>query len=180
MASFAKGPHILDIGYAEAPNGYLCEKGHVVGYDIVNNDEALGYHETLQGDIAGIATLLKERKFNTILLGELIEHVEAPYAFLRNLQALLHDDSRLIISTPNPLSFPVLWFEFFRSKRFFYTPDHLYYFLPRWMERMLDVAGYSLEKTQSVGLYRFPIPVPKILSYILIYVAAKKTAPHAR
>jgi SAM-dependent methyltransferase len=180
MASFASGPEILDIGYASAPNRHLCEKGHVVGYDISAGKKPFGYDEIVQGDITNIADLLAGRRFDTILLGEVIEHVEAPYTALKDLKTLMHDNSRLIISTPNPLSFPVLWFEFFWSKRFFYTTDHLYYFLPRWMERMLDITGYTLEKVQSVGLYNFPVPAPKRLSYLLIYIASNKASKNAR
>ncbi len=174
MASRAKGPLILDIGFAEAPNRYLCAKGHVVGYDMAPATEVPGYDEVVQGDVADIARILQGRKFDTIVLGELIEHVEAPYRFLRDVGSLMNEDSRLILSTPNPLSIPVLFFEFFRSKRFFYTRHHLYYFLPRWMERMLDATGYAVEEMLSTGLCHLPVPVPKSLSYILIYVAAKK------
>lgn len=180
MAGLTEGPLILDVGYAAAPNRYLCQKGHVVGYDILAGDKPCGYEETVQGDITDILDRLKGRRFNTIVLGEVIEHVEAPYAVLRDIRALMCDSGRLIISTPNPLSFPVLWFEFCRSRRFFYTQDHLHYFLPRWMARMLDVAGYTVEQIQPVGFYNLPVPAPKSLSYILIYVATRKASAGTR
>lgn len=79
----------------------------------------------------------------------------------------------LLISTPNPLSLPVIIFEYLGSKKYFYSQDHTYYYLPRWVEKLLTDSGYRLEKIVPVGMgYPFFIlPGPKMLSYQLIYQA---------
>ena len=112
--------------------------------------------------------------FDTIILGELIEHVENPYSLLRNLHHLLKGNRQVIISTPNPLGFPVCFCELFNIKRYFYDNEHKYYFLPRWAERLIQQSGYEIERIIPVGLLvpglSISIPSPKILSYQLIYV----------
>ena len=150
-----------------------------IGYDIdklKNNIEI--YSKQILGDIKDIKKKFRNRKFDSIICGELIEHLENPYQFLYDLKFLLKDNGRLIISTPNPLGFPIIIFELFRNKKFFYTKDHYYYFLPRWVERLLDFTGYQILEIKPVGLWFgfFFIPwSPKSLSYQLIYVAKKKS-----
>lgn len=75
--------------------------------------------------------IVNGRKFDTIICGELIEHLENPYQFLHNIYNLLADSGKLILSTPNPMGFPVFICEFFQIKKFFYASEHTYYFLPR-------------------------------------------------
>lgn len=176
VAALARGETVLDLGYAQMPNPHL-QGVHRVGLDL-NAPEpgAPQYDEQLIGDVCDAAELLKGRRFDTIICGELIEHVEEPYRLLRDLRGLLADGGRLILTTPNPLGFPVLAVELLRSKRYFYTPNHVYYFLPRWAERLMQRSGYEVETVRGVGLW-LPgacIPVcPVSLSYQVIYVGRR-------
>jgi len=178
IAEHVVGDNVLDIGYAALPNPYL-QKCHRVGYDKIEKpNDTISYEEHIIGDVYDISEKLKGREFSTIICGELIEHLENPYQFLRELRPLLHCDGRLIISTPNPFGFPVFLAELFRFKRFFFTQDHAYYFLPRWVDRMLDRSGFKLLKSKGVGLW-LPIGViphvPLILSYQIIYISVMQT-----
>jgi SAM-dependent methyltransferase len=176
IAHQAVGKTVLDIGYAQAPNPFLDGFSRT-GYDL--NKPVSGsvrYEEEIVGDVYDIGAVLAGRRFDTIICGELIEHLETPYDFLRDLSRLLNEDGRLILSTPNPLGFPVFLCELFQLRSFFYTREHLYYFLPRWMRRLLELSGYRLQCMRSVGLW-LPFGVlalcPTILSYQVIYVACK-------
>lgn len=177
LASFTQGTTVLDVGYAQQPNPYL-NHFHRVGLDLnlPSAECPVRYEEELVGDVGGVAELLRGREFDTIICAEIIEHIENPYALLRDLHPLLADGGRLLVSTPNPLAFPVVVAEFLRLKRYFYTSEHLYYFLPRWVTRILERAGYEVEDVRPVGLWTpfFGIPlVPVALSYQVIYVARK-------
>ncbi len=102
--------------------------------------------------------------------------MENPYELLRQLHPMLNASGRLIVSTPNPLSFPVVIAEALRLRRYFYTHEHLHYFLPRWVERIFEVTGFTVEDVRAVGLWTpwGPVPfAPTILSYQLIYVGRK-------
>jgi 2-polyprenyl-3-methyl-5-hydroxy-6-metoxy-1,4-benzoquinol methylase len=175
MAELTRGPEVLDIGCAQLPNEHLA-RYDPVGLDLSEPsgpDAASVYREWVCGDAARIDELLDGRKFDTIVCAELIEHLERPYDFLRRVRTLLRSDSRLVLSTPNPLAPPVVFAELFRSRRFYYVGEHVYYFLPRWMVRMLERTGYVVEEIRPVGFGHpfFVLPAPSVLSYQLIYVA---------
>ncbi len=178
MAYQSVGKTVLDIGYAQSPNPYL-DGFYRTGYDLNKPlPGTVSYEEEIVGDVCEIGAVLAGRRFDTIFCGELIEHLETPYKFLRDLSELLNEDGRLILSTPNPLGFPVFLCELFQLRRFFYTKEHLYYFLPRWVRRLLELSGYRLQSIRPVGLW-LPFGVlglcPTMLSYQVIYVACKNT-----
>ena len=100
-------------------------------------------------------------------------------AFLSECHRVLKPNGRLVLTTPTPLSFPVLFFELMRSRRYFYTEDHRYYFTPRWVERLLSVTGYELQSTKAVGWWLpFGVlkPCPVALSYQVAYVAVPRAS----
>ncbi len=175
LAAHARGT-VLDVGYAALPNRHLIHLP-CTGFDLMAPpQQGPHYAEYVQGNIDEIHDLLPGRQFSTIVAGEFIEHVENPYRFLRDMRPLLDEGGRLVLSTPNPMGLPVVLLELLRNERFFYSEDHTYYFLPRWVHRMLDRTGYRLLATQAVGLW-LPfghVPwCPIALSYQVIYVAEK-------
>lgn len=175
IARFCQGRSSLDLGYAQAPNPYL-EAGLTTGVDLNPNTKSTRYARELVGDILEIGSVVKGLRFQNVIAGELIEHLENPYDFLRSLHPLLYDDGQVIISTPNPVAWPTLLFEWTQSKRFFYTEEHKYYFPPRWVKRMFEHCGYRLTAARGVGLWLpgVVLPCPSSFSYQVIYVARPK------
>jgi 2-polyprenyl-3-methyl-5-hydroxy-6-metoxy-1,4-benzoquinol methylase len=172
IASVCRGQTVLDIGYAQMPNRHF--KGmEVTGVDLGKPTSPSGYREEIEADAMDLGSVLHDRRFDNIVAGEFIEHVERPYDFLRSLSPLLADNGQLILSTPNPVAFPTLWFEWIRSRRFYYTDQHTFYFLPRWVVRLLERSGYRVTSILPVGLWTplGPLPSPIALSYQVIYVA---------
>jgi len=175
LAEQTQGPRVLDVGYAAMPNPHVSEF-ETVGYDMAAPTEPVdGYRELIQGRAEEIGKRLAGRTFDTILCAEIIEHLEEPYDFLRQVHGLLErPGGRLLLSTPNPLGLPVIVAELLGLRKFFYEKEHTYYFLPRWMRRMLEMTGYRLVRTVPVGLWLplavWPV-VPPALSYQNIYVA---------
>ena len=176
LAEHVQGPTVLDIGYAQHPNSFL-QNCHRVGLDLCTPAIPSGYEEEVIGDACTLEKVFPDRRFDSIICAEFIEHIEQPYDFLRSLHTVLNTNGKLLLSTPNPLGFPVVLVEYLRSKRFFYTDDHVYYFTPRWMERMLVRSGFQVEAVLPVGLW-LPtgyLPIPIISSsYQVIYIASRK------
>lgn len=175
LASEVQGHTVLDLGYAQLPNPFL-EGGRwlVTGLDLDPPPADCRYQETLRGNVGDVPQLLGGRRFDTVIAGELIEHVENPYSFLRDIRTVLGPEGRLVLSTPNPLGFPVAFAEIIRDRRRFYSEDHTYYFLPRWVERMLQRTGYTTLRLRPVGLWLPGLRIPWVpvwLSYQVIYVA---------
>lgn len=171
MSRFASDQRILDIGCAHMPNRYLAGS-QVVGLDLEPMQLQAPYTEHVQGDVMQAGTL-PDRQFDTIMMGELIEHIERPYDLLRALRPLLAPGGRVVLSTPNPLGLPVVVAEYLCLRKFYFTSNHLFYFPPRWVWRMLEHCGYRPIRTVGCGVsvggqY---IPAFTSLSYQIIYVA---------
>lgn len=174
IARRVAGARVLDIGCAWNPNPFLREHGcSVVGYDLIKPSGEVPYGELIQGDVHDIDVVLSGRTFDVAVLGNVIEHLEEPYRALRAIHPLLKEDGQLILSTPNPLAMPILLFELGHAQSFFYGDSHCYYFLPRWVRRMLESTGYSLIEIVPVGLWLTGIPCPAAMSACLTYVAKK-------
>ena len=177
IARIARSGSVLDVGYAQLPNPYFADV-ETVGLDLVRPAEPSGYAEEIQGSALDLPKALGERRFDWIVAGEFIEHVRNPYDFLDSLPSFLAEDGHIVLSTPNPVAWPTLIFEWLGSERYFYTEQHLYYFAPRWVRRMLDVSGFEVTDTRAVGLWApgIVLPCPIFLSYQVIYVAKRKAA----
>jgi hypothetical protein len=172
IAALCRGGSVLDVGFAQIPNRHF--RGvHRVGLDLNPPKFRSDYEEEIVGDATRLGEVLGDRKFDHIVASEFIEHLENPYEFLRSVRFHLSERGELILSTPNPLSWPVIFFEALLCRRFFYTAEHLYYFTPRWMIRVLERSGFLVEKIVPVGLLvplsPWRIPVPAFLSYQVIY-----------
>lgn len=178
MAHLAGNGEILDIGFAAMPNRHLAGT-RVVGLDLDPPAARPPYHEAIAGDAQALGAALGERQFDAIVAGEVVEHLEAPYDFLRSCHGALRRGGRLVLSTPNPLHPPVLLCEALRVRRFFFTDEHRYYFLPRWVRRMMQDCGFTVRWEEGVG-FPFPagrkrvIPAPIALSYHVIYVGERR------
>lgn len=172
VARLAEGSRVLDVGYAQWPNRDLLREGRtVVGLDLERSAAESGYDEERIGDASDLAQSLGDARFDSIVAAEFIEHLEEPYRFLEQARAHLNDGGRLVLSTPNPVAWPTLLFEWGQSERRFYTEDHTYYFTPRWVRRMLERSGYRLSRLHAVGLWPIALPCPVALSYQVVYVA---------
>ena len=172
IGRLAVGPDVLDIGFAQQPNPWL-RHFHTVGVDLNRSREPSGYAEEIVGDAMCLDVLLHGHRFNTIACGNFIEHIEEPYRFLRSLHPHLCEGGRLIMTTPNPLGFPQIFFEMLRSKRFYYTREHLYAFTPRWAVRLLESAGFLVRSVRPVGLQLLCCApwCPTFMSHDVIYMA---------
>ena len=177
IARIASSGIVLDIGYAQLPNPYFSDV-EIVGLDLARPREPSGYAEEIQGSALDLPAALGNRRFDWIVAGEFIEHLRNPYDFLGSLHPFLAENGRIVLTTPNPVAWPTLIFEWLGSRRYFYTEDHLYYFAPRWVRRMLDFSGFEPTDTRGVGLWApgIVLPCPVFLSYQVIYVARPKPA----
>lgn len=174
VAEYSEGDRVLDLGFADHPNENLVAK-EVVGVDLrLPSSPPLNYTECLIGDATDLKKVFPDKRFDTVISAELIEHLENPYQHLRSVRDVLAPTGRLVLTTPNPVGFPAVLFEWTRSRSRFYAEDHRHYIAPRWVERMLSEAGFIVSMVQSVGLWlpKGPVlPCPVGLSYQVIYVA---------
>jgi len=92
---------VLDIGYAEFPNHTTK---NLYGIDIAPrpNVSLPNYIETKQVDLNSSPIPYPDEFFETVIGGDVIEHVANPMALLCEANRVLKPGGTLIISTPNP------------------------------------------------------------------------------
>jgi 2-polyprenyl-3-methyl-5-hydroxy-6-metoxy-1,4-benzoquinol methylase len=72
------------------------------GLDVKSTIAAeLDNYASLDLDRDELASAWPEQQFDVIFCGEVIEHVFSPDRLLRQLASVMHDDSLLVLSTPN-------------------------------------------------------------------------------
>ncbi len=82
---------------------------NTVGVDIDSNGVRVLVRMGYNVLCADVETMNLECKFDTIVAGEIIEHLENPGLFLRNMHRHLKSDGTIIISTPNPFYTGQTW-----------------------------------------------------------------------
>jgi ubiquinone/menaquinone biosynthesis C-methylase UbiE len=174
MAAFGHG-NILDIGFAHIPNSFLQGRS-IIGLDLESTVCPVNYDAVTVGDARQLP--FRSNYFDTILAGEIIEHVEQPLQFLRNCRRLLKSGGLLVLSTPNPYYPPVILLNWFMIRKYFYSPNHIFEIAPRFMARFLEQTGFSLKQMLSGGMILplgkkryITIPTPRAICYQMIYVA---------
>lgn len=88
--------------------------------------------------------------FDVVTMWDVIEHLQSPRRYLQRIAEILRPGGLLSITTPNirSLSFWLLgvdWTEIGPN-------DHLYYFTPRTMARLLDECGFSVYKMHTMAV----------------------------
>src|SRR3546814_17865783 len=80
---------VLDIGWAQSPNPFFANDNGV-GVDLNRRALPHNYHESGAGDAREMVQGFSGRRFDAIVAGEILEHVEQPHAFLRDCRLLLN------------------------------------------------------------------------------------------
>ena len=171
IAKYSHGK-VLDVGFAGHPNPYLK---NVIGLDMVKADKPQNYIEVHKGDAMNMP--FKDKTFDSIVAGDVIEHLENPSKFLRECKRVLKNDGTLVISTPNAAFLPLQPLEILFIKKFYFNDTHINLFQPRIMYKLLRYAGFNLIKRVGAGMYipftRFTLPLPTAFSQHIIYISKK-------
>ncbi|MGE4421839.1 MAG: class I SAM-dependent methyltransferase [Pseudodesulfovibrio sp.] len=178
LAGLAEG-ETVDVGSHDVQNPYLSD---VIGFDLKNPKSIpQNYRHFVEGDCQIINSFFEPSSFDTIIAGELIEHLENPASFLRGCLSILKDSGKLLITTPNPYHWStVVGNLFFISSGITY--DHINLIPFRAMVALMDHTGWKITaiKNASGGMRawhstrKYFIPCPKALAWQHLYVCQKK------
>lgn len=176
---------MLDVGFAQAPNEYLY---FPVGLDVQHVACPGSYSAVAVANLNKDAFPFRSRSFDTVILGDVIEHVENPSFVLREAHRVLKVGGRLLVSTPHACYYwTVIDDHLLRGT--IKDPDrgeHLQNWTRRDMTRLLTKNGFSLQQIHGGGCL---LPILHVFipnkgfpssGYIIIYESKKTGKPDTR
>jgi 2-polyprenyl-3-methyl-5-hydroxy-6-metoxy-1,4-benzoquinol methylase len=156
LAQFVKGKSVLDVGCVahtaseEASELWLHRHlvnsaQSVLGIDILPEDieqlQSRGYNMIC----ADAMTDTLDRKFDVIIVGEVIEHLVNPGGLLTNMRRHLNEGGVLVLTTPNPFYLHNFLHSIFSPERKLWHPDHTSWFDPYVLSSMLRKTDLEME-----------------------------------
>jgi 2-polyprenyl-3-methyl-5-hydroxy-6-metoxy-1,4-benzoquinol methylase len=162
---------VLDIGAGE---GFFASELAANGNRVSGIDNRLSPAETapfehyftadLEQGITGVIQQLGGKRFDRVLLLDVLEHLRKPEVILRQTHEVLKRDGLLIVSLPNIANLYIrlmlLLGRFDYSERGILDKTHLRFFTRKTARRLLESNGYSIvEEAETV------IPLELVLGW---------------
>lgn len=170
IQEFRSSGSLLDVGCGY---GYFLRRALDAGFDACGIDrspEAIRKAEkgapgrVFLGTIDSVEAL-SDRSFDVIYASHLIEHILDPRSFVMALARRLSPDGILVFVTPNIKS----WLARISGARWvsFKIPEHVAYYDPKTLGRLIESAGLEVVATDSAyQYYRLPFLMSKIRDLI--------------
>lgn len=115
-------------------------------------------------------TLTHER-YDVIVLGEVLEHVDCPGLALRNLSTLLTEDGEFVITVPNAFFISGV-IKAMLGKEYIH-PEHVCYYSPMTLTRLLNMSGLEAHYIAWSRWSRFDFHwIIHRLSHVIAHLAA--------
>ena len=152
---------ILEFGCGEAPLGEALKKRQrcrVVGIELDANAAAVASRridDVYRGDVREIVSILDE-KFDWIIGGDIVEHLDEPWSFLSELRRLAAPGGKVLLSIPNLANASVVA-DLLRG-RFDYVymgltcVGHVRFFTKQSIADMLTIAGWTVVEIEPQDL----------------------------
>lgn len=120
----------------------------IVGIDFLKEEvdiiqEELGY-EVYFGDVMQLSEVEIDEKFDLIICGELIEHIENAGLMLDGIKRFMHKESQLIITTPNP--WRKLWVDKIyeqKDETNWLNKEHVSWYSHQTLKQLLERKNYE-------------------------------------
>jgi SAM-dependent methyltransferase len=126
----------------------LCQtfpNAEILGIDI--NATAVGEmrKKGLNVLVADAEDMHLDTRFNSIVAGELIEHLSNPGSFLQGCRRHLKPEGRVILSTPNPFSL-MYYLMYLKNFKAAFNPEHALWFCPQTLTELARRCDFQVTK----------------------------------
>jgi SAM-dependent methyltransferase len=165
LAELVRGPSVLDVGCTghtlepESPHwlhGQLVKRfPGVVGID--QSEEKIKELRNRGFDhvfVANAETFSFAERFDTIVAGELIEHVSNPGLFLKQARSQLAPGGRLVVSTPFPFSLLYFLYAHFKYPKTCQNLEHVHWFCVSTLLELAQRCGLRVAHWELIEDYR--------------------------
>ncbi|MEP7125942.1 MAG: methyltransferase domain-containing protein [Byssovorax sp.] len=158
---FGRPRTVLDVGCGIGLNGAAAKRtgARVTGIEIVPASIERAkkvLDEVVVADIERAASLraaLGDRRFDLLLLADVLEHTTDPRAVLERLAPYIEDDGQVLISLPNVAAWPVrlglLAGNFEYTKSGILDDTHLRFFTRESAVAMVESAGFEVLRVEQ-------------------------------
>ena len=124
-----------------------CEiNSDTLGVDVDEEGVNILQEQGFRAKTADVITMDLGEQFDTIIAGEIIEHLVNPGQFLCNMRKHLTPDGTLVITTPNPFYCRQSW-KIWRYKKPMVHEEHTCWFDPITLEHLCSLCGLELYET---------------------------------
>ena len=135
---------ILIMGSAQGELHKYLKGKKIIGLDIISNNNVNVLH-----NLNTFSYPFGSNGFNTIIAGEIIEHLEHPYMFLKECYRILKDGGNIILTTPNMHGLMYLAGSWDNK-----GPDkHLFAWNLDLLEALATRIGFTTVKKQTITAY---------------------------
>lgn len=179
ILEWVTGPDVLDVGCAghvpepESPywlHGVLEKRfPGVVGIDIHEENilrlKEMGYRNL---HIASAEDFKLHRKFDTIVCGELIEHLSNPKGFLLQCRRHLKPEGRIVLTTPYPFSLLYTLYAWLKFPHTCQNPEHNSWFCVSTLQTFVERCGLKTDHFELIEDYRMDNPSPRYGIFVRI------------
>lgn len=168
-------PHakIIDLG---AGHGAFAKRLLKAGYSVVAIEKDAKFNapglKCIRTDLNGIWPTNLGGPFDVAVAIEIIEHLESPFHFFRQVNKILKRGGILLISTPNPLNFIERW-KFLVNGRITMLEhqDHRTVLFPQILDQLCDEFGFTIvQQAYDVKSYRIAASLSLKLLKIAVYL----------
>ncbi len=169
ILKWVQGPDVLDVGCTghkvefESPywiHAFLRDKfPGVYGIDIsAENVKLLQEHGYDHVYVQSAESFDLPQTFDTIVAGELIEHLANPGEFLVRAKAHLKANGRVVLTTPYLFALVYVLYSTFAYPSTCRNPEHTCWFCPDTMHSLAERCGFRVEQYKLIEGYRDDSP----------------------
>lgn len=161
----------LDVGCKQKHNPFL-DTHSTIGFDIVPHE--CPHHQLQIGNAETIETYFPPASFDSVIAGEVIEHLNEPIRFLKGTKEILKPRGKLILTTPNPYHWTNLYNEIRLRPP---TDNHVNLWSPRHLVHTLKQLDYQHIQVKTATGTKIPKTkqtlewTPWFTHYQLMYIA---------
>ena len=158
-----KGKKVLDIGIIDHSikncfsqnwmhGKILQEASNCIGVDILSDDIEKLRTKGLNVKCVDFQVSSWKEKFDVIVLGEILEHLDAPGYCLRNISNMLNEDGIIIITIPNPYFLTTIIKNCFTSSRYCDNIDHVVWFDPVTLQSLVKRHKLKIKEFHALDI----------------------------
>jgi SAM-dependent methyltransferase len=163
LCQLVTGKSVLDIGVvehtreaAESPSwlhGNLRRcAARCLGVDTLTEEVRHLNEKGYEVVVADITKAALPQKFDVIIGGEVLEHLESPGMFMENCAAMLHSGGKLVITVPNPWYVNAILKNVFRGSTFVESADHVAWYDASTLYELGQRHGLELKCYRGIGV----------------------------